>query len=174
MFELVAGLIVALAALAAVLEPLARAPQAAGPGSTGPDEGDLVEVRDSDSPKVQALIALREIEFDRATGKLSEEDYVGLKAKYEAAALVAIQAEEQGLRWASTARPAGQGAAARAGGVVCPTCGPRPEAAPIFCSACGRSLVAEGLGARCWHCGAGLTDDAKFCAECGGAVGAAV
>jgi hypothetical protein len=174
--ELVAGLIVAMAALALVLEPLARAavqPAAAGP--VGPDESDLVEVRESESPKVQALIALREIEFDRATGKLSEDDYLSLKAKYEAAALAAIQAEERSPRPLVTGQaPEHPSPPPEAGHAMCPACGPRPEAAPVFCSSCGRSLVAQGRGPRCWHCGAGLPDDARFCAECGGAVGAGV
>jgi len=176
-FELVAGLIVALAALAAVLEPLTRAPVTGAAGSAAVDEGDLVEVRDSDSPKVQALIALREIEFDRATGKLSDDDYVSLKARYEAAALAAIQVEEGDVHLGLPARrerAAANHPGPRPAGASCPTCGPRPEAAPIFCSGCGRSLVAQGRGARCWHCGAGLPDDAKFCAECGGAVAAGV
>ncbi|HXV85967.1 MAG TPA: zinc ribbon domain-containing protein [Gemmatimonadales bacterium] len=180
MLELVAGLVVAFAALALVLEPLARA-RADGGGPRDAEDEDLGEVRDSDSPKVQALIALREIEFDRATGKLSDEDYHRLKVKYEAAALAAIEQEDRGVAGpvgspagASVSRVATSSPPARPGGVICPGCGPRPEPAPVFCSACGRSLVAEGRGPRCWHCGATLTGDARFCAECGGAVSTAV
>lgn len=132
MLELLAGLFVALAALALVLEPLARpaAPTDRQPAGEDP----FADPLESDSPKVRALVALREIEFDRATGKLSEEDYLRLKAKYEAAAIAAIEAEESGPRPRSRA--------ASAPAKACPTCGPRPEAAPIFCSACGRSLIA--------------------------------
>lgn len=189
MLEMLAGLLVALAALAVVLEPLLRPGSAPGVTPAGPDESDLVDVRDMDSPKVQALIALREIDFDRATGKLSDEDYATLKTKYEAAALAAIRAEEAvagageaagvaeaaGAAAASVSSAAPQVVAPVKGGngarrVVCPTCGPRPETAPIFCSTCGRSLVVRGGGPRCRHCGAGLNDTARFCAECGGAV----
>ena len=169
MLELFAGVLVAFAALALVLEPLVRPLPSAAP--VGLDEADLVDLRDVDSPKVQALIALREIEFDRATGKLSDDDYARLKAKYEAVAVAAIKAEESAPvqsqpRTAERSVPAGK--------AVCPACGPRPEAAPIFCSGCGRSLVVAGQGPRCSHCGGALSDHAKFCAECGSSVAAYV
>ena len=143
MLELLAGLFVALAALALVLEPLAR-PATAAAHAAGDDP--FADPLESESPKVRALVALREIEFDRATGKLSEEDYVRLKAKYEAAAIAAIEAEEAGVVAAApdaaviprAAVAAPQTSAATG---ACPRCGPRPEAAPIFCSSCGRSLV---------------------------------
>jgi hypothetical protein len=190
MLEMLAGLLVALAALAVVLEPVLRpgpARAAAGSGG-GPDESDLVELRDLDTPKIQALIALREIEFDRATGKLSDEDYARLRAKYEGAALAAIRAEtgtspahhtSDAAPRVAGATPAGTGrapASAKSGNgarrAVCPACGPRPEPAPIFCSGCGRSLVVQSIGPRCRHCGAALGDKARFCAECGGPVAA--
>ena len=41
-----------------------------------------------------AIDALREIEFDRATGKLSDDDYASLKAEYTQSALVELRAKE--------------------------------------------------------------------------------
>ena len=38
----------------------------------------------------RALLALKEIEFDRATAKLSDEDYTMLKTRYEAAAVATL------------------------------------------------------------------------------------
>jgi hypothetical protein len=38
----------------------------------------------------RALLALKEIEFDRATAKLSDEDYAMLKTRYEAAAVATL------------------------------------------------------------------------------------
>jgi hypothetical protein len=38
----------------------------------------------------RALLALKEIEFDRATAKLSDEDYALLKRRYEAAAVAVL------------------------------------------------------------------------------------
>lgn len=178
MWEMVAGLLVALAALALVLEPLALAGGKVPAAPHGPleDDPELEDLTESDAPKVKALLALREIEFDRATGKLAEEDYVRLKARYESAAIAAIRAEEQGA--SEEARPASDRAEeairrARQGGRrVCPTCGPRPESNAAYCSSCGRSLVAAASAARCRVCGAALGQGAKFCPECGGAIAA--
>ena len=41
-----------------------------------------------------AIDALREIEFDRATGKLSDDDYAALKAEYTRTALVELRARD--------------------------------------------------------------------------------
>jgi hypothetical protein len=38
----------------------------------------------------QALLALKEIEFDRATGKLSDEDYTNLHERYSRTAIAAL------------------------------------------------------------------------------------
>ncbi len=145
MLELIAGVIVALVALALVLEPLlAKEPP------PSPVEPDFTSIEESESPKIRALLALKEIEFDRATGKLSDEDYTGLKAKYSAEAVEEIRREEV----AGAADAAGAAAdaaehavqlAKHAALVVCPACGPRPEPAAVFCSRCG-GLVSRVVG----------------------------
>lgn len=68
----------------------------------------------------QAVDALREIEFDRATGKLSDSDYAALKSSYTQRAVEAMRAS---------------------GALVCGQCGPRPEADAKFCSNCGLLLA---------------------------------
>lgn len=178
MWELVAGWLVALAAIGLVLEPLLRAdrPTVLPAATTDTDDADLTDPAESDSPKVQALVALREIEFDRATGKLADEDYLRLKAKYENQALEAIRAEEEGS--AQVTGPAADRAeeavrrVKQRGQRVCSSCGPRPEPNAVFCSRCGRSLVGKASPPRCTLCGAALPDGAKFCAACGGAIAA--
>ncbi len=177
-WEMVAGLLVAFAALALILEPLATArPAIAAPGRGAVDDDlDFEDLTESDSPKVKALLALREVEFDRATGKLGEDDYLRLKAKYESDAIAAIRAEEQASK--EEARPVADRAeeairrAKQQGRRTCPSCGPRPESNAVYCSSCGRSLVAASSAARCPVCGAALAEGAKFCAECGGAIAA--
>ena len=124
------------------------------------EEFDFTDIEESESPKVQALLAIKEIEFDRETGKLSDEDYNSLKATYQRAALAAIKVEEQ----------AGDGQTAGAAGTVCPSCGPRPESAAMFCSDCGQTLVASDVSARCTKCGELVPAGARFCGECGTAV----
>lgn len=162
MLELLAGAAIALLALGLVLEPL-FSPGGGRPVEEDYDE-DVVPLEESDSPKVQALLALREIDFDRETGKLSEEDYVRLKARYSRQAIDAIEAEEREAEGAvvvapaasasvSTSAPAEAATApadiaealitkAKAGPANCPHCGPRPETGAVFCSECGRPLAA--------------------------------
>lgn len=127
-----------------------------------------------------ALLALKEIEFDRATGKLSDRDYEMLQARYAAEALAALDAE------AAPARPEATGdaeelvaarlqrlRASRSSGspapVSCLRCGPRPEPDARFCSRCGLSLEATGFCARC---GAPLLAGSRFCPGCGNRIAA--
>ena len=140
--EAVAGLLVGAAALWLVLQPLLR-PSASG---TAPFE----PLDPEETPKGVALAALKEIEFDRETGKLSDTDYEFLKSKYTEAALEALRAEQgvpvsddlevmiaarvRSLRSASSPTPSNTVTPS------CVTCGPRPEGDALFCSTCGRCL----------------------------------
>jgi len=162
MSELLAGVVVAVAALALVLEPLVRGRTgsvAAVAGSPEDENFDFIDVEESGSPKIQALLALKEIEFDRETGKLSDEDYAAMKVNYQRAALRAIEREEAGPEES-------RGEAM----VVCPSCGPRPESSAKFCSNCGRALEIVRGGVRCSGCGTPAPPGAKFCGECGTAL----
>ena len=67
-----------------------------------------------------AVDALRELEFDRQTGKISDSDYEPLKARYTSQALASMRAGDS---------------------PVCEACGPRPEADADYCSKCGAALV---------------------------------
>jgi Double zinc ribbon len=168
--ETVAAALVGLLALFVVLRPLIwPAP---------PLEPVFEPLEQEETPRGVALLALKEIEFDKETGKLSEEDYRFLKEKYTVQALEALRAEEgaavapddvealiahrlRALRSAAASAPPG----AR----VCPTCGPRPEPDAAFCSTCGSKLPAA---TTCSHCGAALSADSRFCEGCGSRVAA--
>jgi hypothetical protein len=182
MVELIAGVVVAFVAVWVVMQPLIAGPSGAGAGSKHP-EVEFEELEESASPKIQALLALKEIEFDRATGKLSDEDYEELKAKYAKVALGAIKAEEDGEAAGESAEDAAEELvrmAAEGKLAVCLKCGPRPEAEAAFCSDCGGRLtkpepVAEAPAAErrfCEACGNKLSPTAKFCDSCGAKVGA--
>ncbi len=180
MLELIAGIVVAFVAVGAVLQPMLVGGGALGrPGGRSDEAVEFEDIEESASPKIQALLALREIEFDRATGKLSDEDYHELKTKYSRVALEAIRAEEEG----TPARGGETEDAAEAlvrriavGGLsICPACGPRPEVDAVFCSDCGKPLstATPSLAAPpgfCESCGSRLSERAKFCAECGAQV----
>lgn len=170
MLELVTGIVVAMVALAAVLEPLLRA-DAGRPrhADTTADDAGLADLDESLSPKIQALLALREIEFDRATGKLSETDYAALRSKYSESAVAAIR-QEQAEGEAPPAEDEAEAMIARAksdGLTSCPSCDNKLQSGSVFCSECGRSLLMQDAPMRCWICGSDLPEDAKFCGGCG-------
>jgi hypothetical protein len=146
--EALAAALIGALALWVVLRPLLRPPAAADPVFEPADP--------EETPRGVALLALKEIEFDRETGKLSDEDYRFLKEKYTAEALEALRAEEgqaqrerqgQGAPDDVEAMIAHRVRALRSAAAsappdapVCPTCGPRPEADAVFCSSCGAAI----------------------------------
>ncbi len=176
--EALAAILVGMALVWLVIQPLVL------PAMAGPELPDLPDPEET--PRGQALLALKEIEFDRATGKLSETDYQMLYARYSERAIAALDAppaNDERLetliaarRWATpVASPA---AAAR--GVVPPVLpadtsprrclvhGEPSESDALFCPACGAGLV-TGEG-RCAACGTDVPDDAGFCPGCGAAL----
>ena len=110
MTPLIVGTALAIAALCFVLWPL-LVPSSARPGVTA----DRVSAPD------YAVEALRELEFDHATGKISESDYASLKTAYTRKAVTVMRAGDR---------------------IVCDRCGPRPEPDAVFCSTCGAPLAA--------------------------------
>jgi hypothetical protein len=174
--EFLVGVVLAAAAVWFVLQPILRLP-----GYGSPEAGAVDEYEDPDddlSPRAVALRALREIEFDRATDKLSDEDYTTLHQQYTGEALAAMRAEEEGRGKGQEGRVR---TAADASGrtpppspfplpLSCPSHGPRPEPGAIFCSECGRRLGSKP--GYCARCGAGLETEARFCNACGSRVAA--
>jgi len=81
--------------------------------------------------KAVAVLAITEADFDRATGKLSDDDYRTLRSDYEGRALHAMDEIE---KLVPTAVAVGAVGAVR----YCAACG-APFAEPdAFCGACGR------------------------------------
>jgi hypothetical protein len=167
--EVIAAALVGVAAVWLILQPLVIPERPRTPVYEPPDP--------EDTPKGVALAALKEIEFDRETGKLSDEDYAFLKAKYTGAALEALRAESdpaeagdiETLIAARVRAIRSAATSAAPGAPTCPTCGPRPEADAVFCSTCGRRIQ---QGGACAGCGAALDADSRFCAQCGAGVAA--
>lgn len=152
----------------------------------------------SDNATIENLIvqrdatyaAIKDLEFDRAMGKLSEADFKAMRAKYEAKAVTILQEldEQVAARRSSRkrsrgpdaaevierqvqqlrARPAkdpsdGQGSET----VNCPRCGAAHGPGDAFCGKCGEPL----RGARCPNCGMRAAVGDRFCANCGAQVG---
>jgi cytochrome c-type biogenesis protein CcmI len=153
MSALIIGTILALAALAFVLYPVL-----AGSGPRPPSrpaEEALTET---------AVDALREIEFDRATGKLSDADYTTLKHTYTERALAELRAAP--AEQPDVAEAVVLAYRARRGS--CAVHGPRPERDALYCSECGRYLAGA-----CAACGTTVTEPAaRFCTGCGATLAA--
>jgi hypothetical protein len=94
--------------------------------------GDLLPGRllDVEARKRVALAALKEVEYDRAGGKLDDADYRELRGHLEREALVALEAADGA---ADPAPPPGAAEGAHA-------CGFRNPAGSRFCSGCGQRL----------------------------------
>lgn len=125
-----------------------------------------------------ALIALKELDFDRATGKLSDGDFEFLRERYTSEAVAAIQAEAADKVDPVEAMIASRAQAMRDGvspeaGLRCPRCGPRPESDALFCSECGDRLsIASTSTTPCASCAAPVDPGSRFCGACGGRVAA--
>lgn len=106
---------------------------------------ELTERRDT------LLAAIKEIEFDHQTGKVSDEDFAEINARYRSEVMTilrrmdhlsgngnsAVKLEEQ-LRVLRSQR--------RNGGRFCVQCGQSVNATDRFCSACGLQLKTKGGG----------------------------
>lgn len=117
MTAMLVGTALAILALCFVLYPLFREPLGLKTAKPVVSKGTGVTT---------AVDALREIEFDHVTGKLSDTDYAELKSSYTQSAVAAMRAGEP----------------APASEVVCARCGPRPERDAAYCSECGNVLAA--------------------------------
>jgi len=122
------GWLLAAAALAFVGWPLFRA-RVRGPAP------DVDAVAPLERQKLDAYAAIKEAEFDRRMGKLSDEDFAALSGRYRQQALAAIAGLDQARRNESARRSRTPTRMA-----FCPDCGHKLAARANFCSNCGRSL----------------------------------
>ena len=158
MNALLIGTILALVSLAFVLYPLFRESQAK---PTSPER----QTSPEPSASERAIGVLREVEFDRETGKLSDSDYAALKATYTREALAALRSEEAPAAQSEVGDDEVEAVILKYRSRVseCSSCGPRPEPDAVYCSNCGRYLAGA-----CSGCGAPITEPAaRFCPSCG-------
>ena len=116
-------------------------------------------------PLELVLTALRDLDFDHQTGKVSEEDYMPTRAELLVKAAQAM-AEGSGLSFEDILeekvkeirRRLGDGEPAG----YCAHCGGRLDPGDQFCPRCGDS---QSLG--CPSCGRPTKAEARFCVGCG-------
>ncbi|MHB8381432.1 MAG: zinc ribbon domain-containing protein [Candidatus Binataceae bacterium] len=132
----------------------------------GPDQIDALRLEHERGLAVQGL---RELEFDREMGKLSDADYEALRATLENRALVAMQSIE---RLASEIESAPVAVVALAPKppllVEASRRAEPPRPAQISTFGATRPGGAASRGVRfCPQCGTRTIADARYCGECG-------
>ena len=168
------SLLIAFAALLAVAYPILARTTASEPAMTSAGEtvDELLAQRDA------VFQALRELRFDHAVGKITDEDYVAFEGSLKQTAADSLRALDE---WEARTDPvlgpemervvAGRIALVAAGGIACSSCG-RPAAPDDkFCGRCGAPLPESPALAvatpACKNCGRLSEPDDRFCAECG-------
>ncbi len=119
--------------------------------------------------------AIRDLDFDRETGKLSAEDHQLMRARLTAEGVAVLQELDRLLTLASPedleAQIEREVAALRARRErparprTCPECGQAVPADALFCVACGTALER-----RCPACGAAFEAGDRYCRACGAAL----
>jgi hypothetical protein len=133
--ELVASALLGLIVLGLVLGPLF------GSGAR-PDPGWLEPLDPEETRRGIALIALKEIDFDRATGKLSDADYETLKERYTGEALAAMREDDATGPDAVEALIAERVRGMAEGVRYCTACGKPLDEGVRFCTECGETVRA--------------------------------
>ena len=166
-------IIIIIAVLVTIGYPLIRfrAYKGFAPDDTGDYKYELIRKKES------SYEAIKELDFDYNTGKLSDEDYQNLYKTYKFEALKAIremdketltemesidaevETEIQEMRSGLYSSSDNQHVPAAG---TCPACGAEYDKGDSFCKTCGAQL-----GKKCGACGSLNLDSAKFCYSCG-------
>jgi hypothetical protein len=167
-FTVIVAILISAAAIAYVVWPLVRS----GPAPIVIEDDHLTELM---ARKDAALAAIKDLEFDYRTAKLSEEDYQRMDQRLRRQAIGYMQqieklapesAQMDGRIEAEIANLRKIGAAAPAPASQ-PTAGPAPAPPAHVDSAPAPTLY-------CTSCGKPVQPTHKFCAHCGAPVTAAV
>jgi hypothetical protein len=178
LFIVLAILLTAAALLAVAYPVLTRGSASTSSASAEESLDELLGQRDT------AMQALRELNFDRRMGKISDEDFAVFELNLRQNAAETLRALDE---WETQTddeldRSMEREVAARrsqliAGARACPACG-RPAADDDkFCAICGAALAAApaadvvpSAGFVCAKCGRSADPDDRFCAGCGQAL----
>ena len=107
------------------------------------------------------ISALRDLDFDFKTGKVSEEDYTPLRARLMAEAAQYIEQQQEEDRKLEALIQTRR--AAQLQSVKCDECGSWVEADQRFCAKCGSPINHE----PCPQCGRKIQKGDQFCPSCG-------
>lgn len=138
----------------------------------------------------QLLTALRDLDFDHATGKITDEDYAPQRAQLLAEGAAVLKqlddlkplgsrpltndnTESENLTLlpiedlieaeiAARRQTNGRASTAPTSNLACPQCGASAQVGDRFCPKCGTTLAHA-----CLDCGHALRPDDRFCPRCG-------
>jgi len=99
---------------------------------------------DLERQKALVLRSIKELEFDRAMGKVSEADFTAIMSRLRTRALSAMQDLERVPAAVPVPVPkhdTGNGYRESIPGIVCGTCSTRNDADARFCKSCGSGLA---------------------------------
>ncbi len=118
------------------------------------------EFTEAEARRHLSLVALRDVEYDYATGKVDERDYRRLRDELGREALDALREVRRSRERAESSAPATDAVAndleqeiaayraALRAGTLCDSCGAANVAEAVFCATCGSRLKSErGEGA---------------------------
>lgn len=115
-----------------VAQPLLQA----GPKNISDEEYEESPMHNLLSRKDSIYTAMKDLEFDYSTGKLSEQDYEALRGRFAAeAAVVLKEIDENGSR---AKKPAKRKKTASS---FCTACGFKSQPGDRFCQSCGSPLA---------------------------------
>ena len=118
-------------------------------GRWAPLERSDQEMSEAEARRRVKLLALRDVEYDFATGKLDDGDYQSLKRELAAEALEALEATEREAEGVGSEALEAEIAAVRKGleaGTLCEACGHVNPGGSRFCSSCGSALASRPVG----------------------------
>jgi len=188
--ELLVKVLLAVAVVAFIGYPLLRDHLAGEEDLELPEEAEELYRR-----KEATYSAIKELEFDYKTGKLSEQDFHELETRFKADALEILEAIDQ-LEHPTAKGKAGRRAVTDTAGVeskrrvsavlsadTCGSCGNVNPSGARFCAVCGDPLTVTPSSSKpgqkpaaavgsCVSCGARLDVDHRFCGGCGAEVSA--
>ncbi len=132
------------------------------------------ELRDLEEKKDQILSNIKDLDFEKASGKLSDADYESSRNDYVAQVSAVITRidelapqREQEPKKKILAKSKKAAPESKAETIACASCGEANPKSSKFCLDCGRPFEAQ-----CGACGETLPPKAKFCNACGEKVNA--
>ena len=132
------------------------------------------ELRDLEEKKAQILSNIKDLDFEKASGKLSDADYESSRNDYIAQVSAVIARIDELApqpkpkpKKRKTAKSKRAAPESKAETIACASCGEANPKGSEFCFDCGSPFEA-----RCGACGEKLPPKAKFCNACGEKVNA--